>query len=264
MAAVSNPMRNLWLALALLVCNSAASHAGLVTSSLDSVDVKVPPDARMPLQSHWRDEQGDDLTLAQAIAGRPTLLIFADYTCSTLCGPALTFVADALGQSGLASGDYRLVVLGIDPKDGPGAAAAMKRKQVGGVVQAALLTGDEATIREATGAVGYRFSYDAEHDQFAHPEVVLVLSGDGRVTRVLSALGIDANDFRLALTEASRGRIGSIVDHVRLLCYGFDPSIGAYTVSIQRALAVAGAITVVMLGVGIGWLAFVPSRMRSR
>jgi protein SCO1 len=66
------------------------------------------------------------------MAGRPTILIFADYTCATLCGPILSFVENALATSQLASHDYRPVVLGIDPKDGPREAAAMRRERISG------------------------------------------------------------------------------------------------------------------------------------
>ena len=57
--------------------------------------------ASVPLGLHFLDETGRPRTLAQAIDGRPALLVFADYTCHTLCGPILTFAAAALEQTGL-------------------------------------------------------------------------------------------------------------------------------------------------------------------
>jgi protein SCO1/2 len=250
-------MRPAALAIGLFISSVSVAHAAVVTADLQEIGVTAPPGAQVPIEAHWKNENGVSVSLGHAMAGRPTLLIFADYTCRTLCGPILSFVVDALTRSALASQDYRLVVLGIDPKDGPREAADMKRERIGddAVASAAVfLTADEDTIRRTADALTYRFAYDAEHDQFAHPAAVLVLTGDGRVTRVLSGLGISADDFRLALVEAGGGRIGSLRDHVRLLCYGFDPSIGIYTVSIHRALAFAAAMTVIMLAAGIGWL----------
>src|SRR5262249_32942929 len=119
---------------------------------------------------------------------------------------------------------------------------------------AVFLTADDDTIRLTAQALGYRFAYDVERDQFAHPAAALVLSADGHVARVLSGLGIDGNDLRLALVEAGQGRIGTIGDQIRLLCYGFDPTVGAYTVSIVRTLELTSALTVVVLALGIGWL----------
>jgi protein SCO1/2 len=190
------------------------------------------------------------------MAGRPTLLVFADYTCNTLCSPILTRIGEAMAQSGLPPRGYRLVVLGLDPKDGPRAAARMKQERIADPAVAAsavLLSGDEATVRRAADAVGYRYAYDAAHDQFAHPAAVLALTADGRLARVLSGLGT-TTDLRLALVEAGEGRIGTLRDRVRLLCYGFDPSVGVYTPSVHRALAAVSALTVLMLGAAIGWL----------
>jgi protein SCO1/2 len=247
----------LLLAAVLLALNAPAARSALAPADLERVEVTPPPGAHIPTASRWRDESGAWTSLGQATDGRPGVLIFADYTCASLCGPVLTFAADALAKSGLSPSDYRLVALGIDPKDGPADAARMKKERIGDAAiasSAVFLTGDAQTIREATEAVGYHFAYDAAHDQFAHPAAVLVLAPDGRITRVLEGLGISADDFRLALVEAGEGRIGAFKDRVRLLCYGFDPSTGMYTVSIYRALAAASALTIVLLAAGIGWL----------
>ena len=67
----------------------------------------------------FKNLEGRDLTLGDAIAGRPTLLLPADFTCTQICGPALSIAASALGQTGLEAGrDYSLVVVGIDARDG--------------------------------------------------------------------------------------------------------------------------------------------------
>jgi hypothetical protein len=44
------------------------------------------------------------------------------------------------------------------------------------------------------------------------------------VMRVLSALGLNPTDLRLALVDAGEGHAGSVVDRAVLLCYGFDPA----------------------------------------
>jgi protein SCO1/2 len=256
-------MRAAVLALGMLAASVMPAGAALLSADLQKVDVAPVPGARLPLDSQWRDESGASVSLGEAFKERPALLLFADYTCTTLCGPTLTFVGDALAKSGLNPSEYRLVVLGLDPKDGPFEAAVMKRERIStdAVTSSAIfLTGGQAAVQQAADAVGYHYAYDAEHDQFAHSAAVLVLAPDGRVTRALSGLGLSANDLRLALVEAGQGRIGSFADHVRLLCYGFDPSIGAYTPLVYRGLAYASAFSFVILALGIGWLSTRPYR----
>ena len=69
----------------------------------------------------------------------------------------------------------------------------------------------------------------------------------GRVARALPGLDLDAGNLRLALVEASHGRIGSFTDHIRLMCYGFDPASGVYTAMVGPLLASAGALTMIGL-----------------
>ena len=55
--------------------------------------------------------------------------VFADYTCRTLCGPIVEFAAAGLAKTGLRPGvDYRLLVIGLDPRDGIDAGARDARK----------------------------------------------------------------------------------------------------------------------------------------
>ena len=242
--------------LMLLIAGGTGAEAGLTQAALDDTAVEPGPDAALPPELRFLDESAQPRTLGDVLAGKPAILVFADFTCRTLCGPVLTFVAAGLERSGLAAGaDYRLIVIGLDPKDDPESARAMKATRVGsGTPLAAatvLLTGERAAIKAATAALGYRYAYDAEHDQFAHPAAAFAVSSAGRVTRVLSGLGLDGADLRLALVEAGEGRIGSVVDRLRLFCYGFDPVRGIYTEKITLWLELAAIFTLMSMAVAI-------------
>jgi len=234
--------------LMLLIAGGAGAQAGLTQAVLDDVAVEPRSGAALPLGLRFSDEDGQPRTLGDALAGKPAILVFADYTCRTLCGPILTFVAAGLERSGLAAGaDYGLVVIGLDPKDDLAAARAAKVARVGsGTPLAAatvMLTGEEAAIRGTTAALGYRYAFDAEHDQFAHPAAAFAINSAGRVTRALSALTLDGAGLRMALVEAGEGRVGSLGDRLRLLCYGFDPVRGVYTEKITLWLELAAIFT---------------------
>jgi protein SCO1/2 len=238
---------------AVLVVLATSAEAGLTAAAIESVGASPPAGARVPLSVTLLDETGAPQKLDAAIDHTPSVLILADYACQALCGPVLTLAASALARSGLSAGrDYRLVVIGLDPRKGFREARAMKAAQIGedGELAAAtrFLTPDEAGLQAITTALGYRSAYDREADQFAHPAVAFVVTADGRVARTISALGIDARDLRLALVEAGEGRTGSTIDQIRLLCYGFDPAAGVYTPSIHLLLALGWILTALALG----------------
>jgi len=233
-----------------------AAAAGFTATQLSGVSAVPPPGAALPLALGFRDETGRPETLAAAIGGVPAVVIFADYTCHTLCGPVVEFAAGGLAKSGLRPGaDYRLVVIGLDAKDGLDAAREMKSAHIDAnepLAQAAtFLSGTVDAIQAAVGALGYRYAYDAEHDQFAHPAAVYVTDAKGRVVRMLSALGLSGADFRLALVEAGQGAVGTFADRIHLLCYGYDPVRGIYTERITLFLELAAGATVVLMTSGI-------------
>lgn len=253
-------MRLIFLLLCWLVALGGAAQAQLSRNELDSVGISAKPGDTLPLDDHFVTETGRATNLGAALGGKPALLVFADFTCRTLCGATIAMASDALARSGLdPKSDFRFVVIGMDPKDMPADAAAMKAKYLeNGLVgpETAFLLGDEASLARATTAAGYSYVYDKEADQFAHPTGAFVLTPDGRISQVLTAIGLSGETVRLALVEAADARIGSFADHVRLLCYGYDPATGRYSGLILGWLRGLGLAT----AAGLGLLIFALTR----
>ncbi|HZL32026.1 MAG TPA: SCO family protein [Pseudolabrys sp.] len=253
-------------ALALLfVMMAAPAQAGLSKAQLATVRVDAKPDAQLPLPLAFTDEHGNATTLGKAIDGKPSLVIFADFTCRNICGPVLAFAAGGLEKSGLTPNkDFRVVSIGLDPKDTLAQARAMKQSRIGDGALAdatVMLTGGDNAVRAATKAAGYHFVYDKENDQFAHPAIAFVVTGEGHITRELSGLGLSGSDLRLALVEAGQGKVGGIADRIRLLCYGFDAATGIYSASIGRIMSGLCIATIVLLA---GFIALLALRARRR
>src|SRR5215831_3809027 len=223
-----------------------------------NVGVAVPANAAIPPTVTVTDGNGRQGDL-KALISRPTVLVFADYKCRTLCGPILDFVGAALENSGLDGNRYRLLVVGLDPKDGPEEADALRHAHIeaGSALDRAtrFVTADVANIERLTTALGYRYHYSAGDDVYVHPAAAYVFGADARVSRVLTGLGLSGADMRLALIEASDGKIGTFGDQIRLLCSGFDPAHGVYTVKIWRMLQLTTFATILSVGVGILLLA---------
>jgi hypothetical protein len=65
----------------------------------------------------------------------------------------------------------------------------------------------------------------------------------GRVSRVISGLNLSPGAFKAALDDAGQGALSSLVEGIRLLCYGHSPLHGAYNETVRAALAAGGLIT---------------------
>jgi protein SCO1 len=238
----------------LLLLPDLARAAGLTQQQLDEVTLAPPANARVPLDLSFSELSGRPISLRQAIADRPTVLLPADFTCTQICSPALAIVTGALKETGLTAGrDYSLVIVGIDARDGIDAARRFTSGQTGDAGVSVLL-GDTVSIRSLTETIGYQFQTDAGNDAVAHPAGLVTLTADGRVSRALSSLALNPTDLRLALVEAAEGRIGGWSSRLKLLCYGFDAVHGLYTSRVLSLLRISGGLTVTVLATVLGFL----------
>ncbi|PAY04699.1 SCO family protein [Bradyrhizobium sp. UFLA03-84] len=225
-----------------------AGFAALTSAQVDQVALQPRTGDGLPLSLRLTDESGATKPLKEWLSDVPTVWIAADYTCKSLCGPMLSIVSSALADTGLQAGSaYRLIVLDLDPKDTAADARAMRAAQINPrsdlATQSVFLRAVPADVSALLAALGIEPAYDTEHDQFVHPVAAFVVTTEGRISDVISGIAIDPGNLRLALVDASRGRIGSWSDQVHLLCYGFDPATGLYTLSVWRILAGAAVIT---------------------
>lgn len=227
------------------------AQAGVSANKLAEVEAVPLPNGSLPLSLLLQDEKAAK-PLQEWLGATPSIWVLADYTCKSLCGSAISIVAEALAHSGLRPGaDFRFIVIGLDPKDSMADALAMKREQIGSegdlVTNSHFLHTNATAIGELSNAFAFRYRYDSEHDQFVHPLAAFVVTPDGRVARGLSALALDSTNLRRALVDAGHGRVGSVADHIGLICYGFDPASGTYTLAVGRLLAGTAIITIIGL-----------------
>lgn len=209
----------------------------------------------VPLDLEFRDERGHLVTLRGLLAGRPAVVSLNQYGCPQLCPLVLEGLAQALRQTTVELGrEYVAITIGIDPREGPDVAAGRKRAIVRGSLSERraeawhFLTGNEYAVRRVAAAVGFHYAYDRASDAYAHPTGVVVLTPEGRVARYLFGVDYGPRDLRLALVEASRGRLGGLADRLLLACYHYDAVSGRYTPVVMTAVRAAGVATVLGMG----------------
>jgi protein SCO1/2 len=248
--------------LAVLAARGTAARvepAAVRPAALAGVDYEQRLGNQLPLATRFRDERGAAVSLADYAGGRPLLVVPAYYRCPMLCTLVLDGVVRGLRGMGADPPDVEVVVVGIDPAETPAQAAERKARLLGDGDRPErwhLLTGEEPAIRAVTDAVGFGYAWDEARGQWAHPAGVVVTTPDGRVSRYLLGIEYAPRDLRLALVEASAGRLGSLVDRLLLFCYRYDPATGTYGLAVLRGVRLAGALTVL----GLAW--FVAAAVR--
>jgi protein SCO1/2 len=228
--------------------------ASVVPRPLREIGFDQRLDEQVPLHVAFTDEQGRKVRLGAYFGAKPVVMAFVYYDCPMLCTMILSSVASSLGVLSLDAGkDFELVMVSFDPRETPDLAAKRKAELLArydrptAASGAHFLTGDQTAIAELTSAAGFRYTWDEDTKQFAHPAGIVALTPDGRLARYLFGLEYGARDLRLALVEASEGRIGTAVDAALLYCYHYDPMTGRYGLVVMRILRIAGAATVLAL-----------------
>src|SRR5258708_5906751 len=211
--------------------------------------------AFVPLDTPFRDEAGKTVRLGDYFGPRPVVMVFAYYDCPMLCTQVISGLTSGLKTLSLEPGsDFEIVTVSFDPRDTPETATAKKSVFVERYNRPAaagawhFLSGDQTSIDRLTKAAGFRYVWDAPTKQFAHPTGIVVLTPDGRLARYLFGIEYGPRDLRYALVQASNGRVGTAVDALLLYCYHYDPMTGRYGLVVMRAMRIAGAATVLIIG----------------
>lgn len=239
----------------LLVATLASAQQGTgLPAPLKDVGFDQHLGESIPLDIPFRDESGKQVKIGDYFGQKPVVLALVYFECPMLCTLTLNGLASALGFLTFDAGkEFQVVTVSFEPHDTPALAAAKKSNYLerydrpGAAAGWHFLTGDADSIARLTKAVGFRYAWDDQTKQYAHPAGIMVLTPKGKIARYLYGIEYAPKDLRLALIEASGEKIGTPVDQVLLFCYHYDPATGKYGAAVMRILRAAGTVTLLGL-----------------
>lgn len=224
---------------------------------LAGIDVEQKLGTTLPMDARFRDELGKEVTLGALIGDRPVVIAPVYYECPMLCSLVLEGFVKALRPLGFTPGkEFDVIVMSFDPGEGPDLALRKKAAYLTlyGKEETAggwhFLTGNEEEIRRVTDAIGFRYRYDPERDEYAHAASLVLATPEGKLARYFFGVEYSTRDLRLGLVEAAAGKIGSVVDQFLLYCYHYDPSVGRYSAAVLNLVRLGGIATVSAMLVG--------------
>jgi len=224
---------------------------------LKSIGVDEKLGGTIPLDARFRNEKGEEVRLGDYFTGGPVLLTLNYYTCPMLCPLTLrTLLGTVEKLKGVdLARDFRIVTVSFNPEDRVETARA-RAGEIHDVMEGMpdpaarwpFLLGDERSIGALTGAVGFR--YRKVGKEFAHPDVLVVLTPEGRISRYLYGIEQDPLDLKMALIEASGGNIGesTALNQVLLFCFQYDPVGKKYALYARNIMKAGGVLTIALLG----------------
>jgi protein SCO1/2 len=251
-------MRKIALSLIALTLVPLSAHAYAQDQRpplLRDVGIDQRLDNQVPLDLLFRNESGETVELRRYLNDKPVILSLAYYECPMLCTLVLNGLVSALRALSFDVGKhFEVVTVSFDPTETPELARAKKETYLRGYKRPGaergwhFLTGDADAIARLADAVGFRYRYDAERDEYAHAAGVIVLTPTGRVARYFYGVEFAPRDLRFGLIEAAQSRIGTPVDQLLLFCYRYDATTGRYSAAVMNLVRLGGLVTVLALG----------------
>jgi protein SCO1/2 len=235
---------------------AASQLGGETPAELEGIEIVDRAGEVVPGDLIFVDEAGESVRLARYFeGGRPVLLQLVYYDCPMLCTLVLNgYVKGAKELDLLPGKDYEVVSVSFDPADTPELAAAKKKSYVtslGGSDAVSgwhFLTGEEEQIRVLANALGFRYRWVAEKEEFAHAAGMFVLTPEGKISRTLYGIEFAARDLRLSLVEAAEGRLGTPFDRLLLYCFQYDPETHKYSLVAVNVMKLGALATLIALG----------------
>jgi protein SCO1/2 len=227
-------------------------------AQLQNVGFEPPLNGQLPLDLNFRDESGRELRLREYFGRKPIVLALVYYGCPMLCNQVEMGVVGSLKMLSFNAGrDYEVVFVSFDPRETPD--MALKKKaaalsRYGRPETAAgwhFLTGNRESIHALSAAANFRYSFDEQHNLFAHASGIMLITPDGRISRYFYGVEYPARDVRLGLVDASAGKTGTPIDHLLLFCFQYNPETARYSATVLRIVRLGGILTILTIVAGI-------------
>jgi protein SCO1/2 len=198
----------------------------------------------VPLDLTFNDENGHKVSLRQLIH-EPTILALVYLHCPNVCSLLLQNLADVLNRLPAEPGkEYFALAVSFDEKEGPSLALEKKKIYLKMIERPfpedawRFLTGDKENILKLTDAIGFHFKRVGE--DFEHPVSLVILAPNGKIVRYMYGADPLPFDLKLALMEASQGRVGPTIAKLVHFCFSYDPKSNKLVFNMLR---VTGTVT---------------------
>ena len=224
---------------------------------LEGVGITPKIGEYVDLSTEFTDANGNNVTLGQYFQGtKPVIFSVVYYNCPSLCNFHLNGLTDTMKKLKWTVGDkFELVALTMNHREGYELAAQKKQSYIDEYGRPEskdgwhFLTGTEENIKKVADQVGFGFKWLDDQQEYAHASAAIVMTPGGKISRYLNGIEFDKKDLRLALLEASSGKIGNVVDQIVMFCFQFDPTKNKYSLYAFNLMRLGAGLMVLVLAI---------------
>ena len=222
---------------------------------MEGVGIEEKLGTQLDLNIPFVDENGQNVTLSQYFDGKtPVILSMVYYSCPGLCNFHLNGLVDGLkGVDWNIGQNFKMIEISFDPKENNQMAFAKKQNYLkvynrpGAEKSWHFLTGTPESIKKITENIGFKYKWIESEQEWSHASAAIVTTPSGILSRYLPGVFFESRDLKLALNEATKGKIGTFIDSLVLYCFQYNPHQSKYTLAAFNVMKLGGGITVLLM-----------------
>lgn len=245
----------------------AALPGDVKPREFDGIGINEKLGTQLDLSMLVRNEKGEMVPLSTYFDGvHPVILSPVYFACPGLCNFHLNGLVDTLKTMEWSIGHkFQMIAFSFDDREQSDVALKKKENYLKIYDRAGadkgwhFLTANADVVKKLTDSVGFQYKWNEEAKEWAHASAAIVLTPDGKISRYLHGILFEKNDVKLALGDATSGKIGSLVDRMVWYCFKYDPHQSKYTLYAFRLVQLGGVVIILVLA---GLL--IPNWLRSR
>lgn len=243
---------------------------GMVPPPREGLELVERVGEKINLQREFIDHRGRSVPIGSFFGqgSRPVLMAMIYFRCPLQCPAIIASMVNVVSQIRWSVGsDFNVVFVTFDPTEREDVLAERRRDMLTAYARSSAdptaLLNHWGVLGDLNGSskllaedLGFPYKYLPDSGEYSHGTVIFVLQPDGTISRYLAGVPFNPETVRMALLEASEGKLGGLLGRLAHYCFVWDPTKGAYVLGSWRlmqigavlsALAVAGILGAMLL-----------------
>ncbi len=172
-----------------------------------------------------QDHEGKIYTLKEVSQGRVAIINPIYTKCSSACPVMTEGLKKAIKDLGE---DVRVISLTFDPSDDP---SNLKRFKEAHKLPENWIVARSDQVEELLEAIDYKYRYDERLREFEHPNLYVVLTPSGKISRYIYGVNPRLKELKLSVLSAKGEEVRlNPVEGFWLRCFRYNPDTGTYQI----------------------------------
>lgn len=184
-----------------------------------------------------QDHQGKIYTLKEVSQGRVTIINPIYTKCSSACPVMTEGLKKAIKD---LEEDVKVISLTFDPSDN---LLDLKRFKEAHELPENWMVARSDQTEELLKAIDYKYSYDEKFKEFEHPNLYVVLTPSGKISRYIYGVNPRLKDLKLSVLSAKGEEVRlNPVESFWLRCFRYNPDTNTYQIDWFFVFDVVGGL----------------------